>query len=220
MCQELQRLFLSFLSSPPSLIYPLLFPLFFLSPLSSRNGLIFLTIPLFFSVLPLPWVLFCSFCLMEPTSLLSISTSPMSGRDSLACLFLPLFPLLSLPLPLLLLKTHFFLPFLLFPPFPSSAKNSCGSLTFCYHSDKEIAADSEDMFAVAGANLLTDTPEIAGWLTSLKLVFSFFLSLEQLFFSFSFPFYSHFLPLLFLLDMIPPLLLETTPIWMVLCMFR
>lgn len=48
------------------------------------------------------------------------------------------------------------------------AKNSCGSLTFPYHSDKEIDPNSEEMFNHAGANLLTDTPEIAGWLTSLK----------------------------------------------------
>lgn len=48
------------------------------------------------------------------------------------------------------------------------AKNSCGTLTFPYHSDKEIDANSEDMYAKAGANLLTDTPEIASWLTSLK----------------------------------------------------
>lgn len=47
-------------------------------------------------------------------------------------------------------------------------KNSCGSMTFPYKSEKKLDADDPAITDVAGANLLSDPPEIANWLTSLK----------------------------------------------------
>jgi len=47
-------------------------------------------------------------------------------------------------------------------------KNSCGSMTFPYTADRELAADGAEIAAHAGANLLESPPEIANWLSSLK----------------------------------------------------
>jgi len=47
-------------------------------------------------------------------------------------------------------------------------QNSSGTMIFPYTSDKEVDPNSPEMYNLAGANLLNDTPRIANWLCGLK----------------------------------------------------